>query len=649
MGSVKSLLIAIAAVALAACSSGGSDDSFGAGGGGPVGGGPTTGPTVASLTLLTSSPQMPSDGTADATITALVRDSNNNVMPDIAVVFSADSGSLVVNTQPAVTDDNGQLAATLSTASDPTNRTITVTALADTLQSTIAVDVIGTTLTLNGPGNLAQNDVATFNVVLADAGGVGIPNIDVTLASSNGNTLSDTTVTTGASGQASFTVTASAGGSDTLSADALNLTASQTLTVSNDAFAFTAPAADTEISLGASQSTTVNWQQNGAAVVGQSVSFSTTRGTVTPSSINTDAAGNATVSVTAQNAGPAVITATNSGGTSTQLNVEFVATTPDSLELQADPFTVAPGEQSAITAIVRDPTGNLVKNTIVSFQLTDVTGGSLSVAQAITDSQGRAQTFYTASSTTSASNGVVVTGTVQSAPTVNDTVAITVAQRELFVSIGTGNEIFEPNSAQFRKEFIVQVTDSQGNGVADVTVSTSVLSARYREGNLFLFPDAITPDHWAQNVTGICLDEDTNRNGVLDGAEDGLVLCNGVLDVGEDTNNNGILDRGEDTNGSCRIEAGNISTAVVQGGAGGGTFQTDGDGFGLVDVFWPQDHSLWVEVTLEAKTSVQGTEFAESLTFVLPALASDLTAVDATPPGVTSPFGLDGDCSTYDP
>ena len=644
MRTVRSLLIAMAAVALAACSTGGSDKTLGGGGGGGAGT-PTT-PTIATLTLLTSSPQMPSDGTADATVTALVRDSNNNVVADVAVVFSADSGSLVTPT-PAITDPNGQLATTLSTASDPTNRTITVTAIADTLQATITVDVIGTNLTLNGPGNLALNDTGSYNVVLTDAGGNGIPNVDVTLASSNSNTLSASTVTTGASGQGSFDVTAATGGSDTLTADALMINASLALVVSNDAFAFTAPAANTEVNLGASQSVTVNWQQNGANVVGQQVTFSTTRGTVTPASINTDGAGNATVSVTAQNAGPAVVTATNAGGTSTQLDVEFVATVPDMLELQADPFTIAPGEQTSITAIVRDPTGNLVKNTVVSFQLQDVTGGSLSVAQAVTDSQGRAQTFYTASSTTSASNGVIVTGTVQSAPAVNDTVALTVAQRELFISIGTGNEIFEPNSAQFRKEFVIQVTDSQGNGVEDVSVSISVLSQRYFEGFLYLFPDAITPDHWAVQYTGTCQDEDTNRNGVLDGAEDGLVLCNGVLDAGEDANNNGVLDFGEDTNGSCRIEAGNIATAVVQGG--GGTFQTDGDGFGLIDVFYPQEFNVWVEVTLEAKTSVQGTEFAESTTFTLPGLGDDFNNVSNTPPGPTSPFGVDGSCTTFDP
>ena len=116
-----SLLLLTIAAFLTACGS--SDDTL-SGGLGP-GGQPVA--AIGSLTLLTSSPQIPSDGANDATITALVRDSNNNVMESVPVVFTADSGSLVV-TQPAITDPAGQLTATLSTAGNTTNRTITVTA-----------------------------------------------------------------------------------------------------------------------------------------------------------------------------------------------------------------------------------------------------------------------------------------------------------------------------------------------------------------------------------------------------------------------------------------------------------------------------------------------------------------------------------------
>ena len=193
--------------------------------------------------------------------------------------------------------------------------------------------------------------------------------------------------------------------------------------------------------------------------------------------------------------------------------------------------------------------------------------------------------------------------------------ALTVAQREVFISIGTGNSIFEPNSAQYRVEFAIQVTDSQGNGVEGVTVQAGILSNAYLKG--FWFYDSLA-GAWVQNVTaGPCADEDVNRNGVLDA--------------------------GEDNNASGRIEAGNIATAVAQS-TGSGTFTTDAAGFGIVDVFYPQDHARWVHVTLQATTSVQGTEFAEASNFILSINGEDVDEEAEAPPGVISPFGQSASC-----
>jgi len=372
-------------------------------------------------------------------------------------------------------------------------------------------------------------------------------------------------------------VTASAPGLDTLTATALGLTATQDMNVSDDSFALTAPLAGDEIVLNtiAQIDLTWTWTIAGVPQAGQLISFGSTRGTLSALVAATNAAGIATVTITSTNAGPAVITATNAAGTSTSVQVEFVADTPDSIDVQANPFTLGPGEQSAITAVVRDAANNLVKNAVVLFDLQDVTGGQLSAPSAVTDSQGRAQTFYTASSTTSANGGVVITGTVQSNPLINNSVALTVAKRELFISIGTGNSIFEPNTAQYRVEFAIQ-------------------------------------------VRGPCADEDVNRNG--------------VLDAGEDFNNSG------------RIEAGNIATVVAQNGSGG-NFVTDAAGFGIVDVIYAQDHARWVEVTLEATTSVQGTEFAKASNFVLPINGDDVDSENEAPPGVISPFGSSASCA----
>lgn len=621
MHTLKSFMLTAAALALAACGGGGDDTLVGAGPGTGPGGQPPA--QVASLTVLTSSPQIPSDDTADATITALVRDSNNNVMPDISVLFTATSGSLVVS-QPAVTDANGVVTATLSTAGDPTNRAITVTGMTGTVQSAVTVNVVGTTLTLNGPTSLPLGDTGDYNVVLASADGSGIANRQVTVTSARANGISQTPVTTDAQGQASFRLTGSNAGVDTVTVSALGIEAAQDVNVSSDQFAFTAPAAGTEIALGSNATVTVSWLQNGAPVADQPINFATTRGTLSAGMVNTDASGNATVTVTANNAGPAVLTATNAQNTSIQRNVEFVATTPATLELQADPFTVATNDQSAITAIVRDPNGNLVKNRVVNFVLTDSTGGSLSVAQATTNSQGRAQTFYNASNTTSAVDGVRIDATVQGTA-VTDFVTLTVAQRQVFISIGTGNTIEEPEDSQYSKEWVIQVTDAQGNGVSDVDVSVSVLSVRYWDGTrVWLDP----PGVWATRVgsealpAAGCPDEDVNRNG--------------VLDPGEAQNNN------------TQIEAGNKATVVAQNG-GGSTATTDANGFALIDVFYPQEYAYWLEVTLEARTSVQGTEFAESTTFILPGLANDFADENNAPPGLASPFGTDGNCATAPP
>ncbi len=613
MRKLSTLLMLFMGLALGACSSGGTDDAFSGGGSGGPGGTPDE-PQPASVTVLTSSPQLQSAGVNDVTITALVRDAQNRVMEGVPVVFSSTSGLLVVN--EVVTQANGTATASLGTAGDPTNRTITVTADVNGLLGSVDVNVVGTTLTLQGPASLAQGDTATYSIVLTDSGGDGIANETVDVTSANGNTLAAASLTTDSLGQAQVDLTASAAGQDTLSASALGITTDRVLTVSDDSFVITAPAAGTQVPLNTPQTVTVNWTVGGAPQAGQTINFSTTRGTLSAPSAVTDASGNASVDVQAASAGGAVVTATNPQQTSTQVSLQFVATTAASIEVQASPFTVAPSAQSAITAIVRDAAGNLVANKIVDFSLDDITGGSLSAGAATTSAQGRATISYTAGSVTSASNGVTITATVQDTPAVTGTVSLTVAELELFISLGTGNEIFEPNSAQYRKEWVVQVTDSQGAGVSGVTVQLRIQSDAYYKGG-WGFDQVL--NRWVRAQTaGPCADEDVNRNG--------------VLDPGEDFNNNG------------RIEAGNIATVAAQS-TGNGTFVTDQSGFGIIDVFYPQEYATWVDVALTAQATVQGTETTESLFFNLPISADDVRDQGSSPPGNPSPFGISNSCA----
>lgn len=637
---VLSLTVIMASLALAACGGGGGNTitSPPSDGGGPTPGGPT----VATVQLLASSTQLPSDKTGlnKVSLTALVRDSSNVVLEDIPVVFSANSGALTVTRN--TTDESGAALAELTNGLNPQNRTITVTAQAQNVSAQLVITVTGTTLAVTGPGALALGDTGSYTVVLRDANGVGIDGQSITLTSQNGNTLSSGSLTTGASGEVQVSLTAANGGNDTLTASALGLTATRAISVSSDSFVFTAPAAAAEIDIGASVPVSVQWTKAGAPQVGQSITFTSTRGTLGAGSAVTNGSGVATVNLSSTSAGPALLTATNPEGTSTTRSVEFVATEAASLILQASPFTLASGQQSTLTATLRDPNGNLVKNKVVEFVLTDVTGGSLSLASSVTDSQGRAQTFYTAGQTASQPNGVSITARVQENPLVEDTVALTVAQQALNISLGTGNDLFELGTATFAKEWVVIVTDSVGNAVANKEVQVSLSSLDYYKGELVI-PEG--GNAWARPAVA----PGTN---LLPGDFD-LVNPVTLRCANEDPANTGLLDPASDFNGNGRIEPGNIAAvAAVPAGAplnnpcasagSQGTaaqVTTNSQGLARVCVIYPQNYNLWLDVKIEAKASVTGTEFTRSQAFLLPALASDLSNTNASPPGVVSPFG----------
>jgi hypothetical protein len=121
----------------------------------------TVGTAQQTISVITSLPQIPSDGTKPATITALVRNAQNQFVSGVAVNFTATSGGLTVT--QATTDASGAATATLSAAGDQTNRTITVTATAGSESATVPVQVIGTTLTLTGPSSLVQGSQGTWH------------------------------------------------------------------------------------------------------------------------------------------------------------------------------------------------------------------------------------------------------------------------------------------------------------------------------------------------------------------------------------------------------------------------------------------------------------------------------------------------------
>jgi hypothetical protein len=430
----------------------------------------------------------------------------------------------------------------------------------------------------------------------------------VTLSSSAGNTLSATTVTTDSTGKKTFQLNAANSGTDTVSATALGMVAQQAVAVSNESFTFTQPAGNTKINLGAVQNVIVNWKSGGAPQAGKTINFTSTRGTLSASSATTNVSGDATVSISSTQSGPAVITATGTG-VSAQVQVNFVATTAASVILQASPSTVPTEGQSTLTAFVRDAANNLVEGVTVNFALDDITGGSLSVASAMTDGQGRAQTVYTATTTTSSKDGVKVTASTTGAT--SSTAALTVAGQTLFLSLGTGNTINIENSTQYSMDYAVQAIDTAGNPVQSARVTFDVVSLSYLKG-VRVWSGKV----WVATPSApVCQSEDLNGNGIFEPTED------------NDENNNGILEPG-------------LAAAVAPG-----SVTTDATGSGFVKVLYPKDHADWVQVRLTATTTVQGSQASTSSEFWLPVASNDVNSETKAPPGPVSPYGFAAACS----
>lgn len=173
-------------VLLTACGgSGGREPPSGDPGAPPgTGGG---GATASTITVTSSVPSLPSDGSATAEIKAIVRDATNNLIPGVAVTFATSSGGIAGS--PATSDANGEAIVTLSTAGDPTSRTITVTATAGALTNTVNVQVVagsGATTVQMGSGTGANFQPGMITVSSGTLSAGGSTSMQVVLQQSDG-------------------------------------------------------------------------------------------------------------------------------------------------------------------------------------------------------------------------------------------------------------------------------------------------------------------------------------------------------------------------------------------------------------------------------------------------------------------------------
>jgi hypothetical protein len=572
----------------------------------------------ATLELFANSIQLASSGSDDVELIALVKNDQSVLMEGVDVSFSAQTGSGVELqlTQPQ-TEADGTARAVLTSQNDASNRTVTITASAGSLSQTVDITITGTEVTINGASSVILNDSVDYTIRVQNSDGESILNQNVVLSAANG-TLSATTVNTGANGQATVRYSATTSGQDTITASALNASASFTIQVQQDEFNFVNLPTE-EVPLGDVQTITVQWRQDNNPVVGEDITFSASRGQITGSSTaTTDANGQASIDISSDNAGISSITATatdTSGAVlvSALTQIEFIATTPATIIADASPDILGPdGQTSTISAVVRDANGNLVKNSVVNFNVSDVSTGFVSPSQATTDSKGIATTVFTSGSVSS-NEDVVVTASVAEDEAISDDVLITVGARAFDIVIGTGNEIEQATPTSYLKRFAVFVSDSAGRPVSGVNLTASVNPTKFSEGGVY----------WR----GEWLFDSVNSN---------WVQANVTQCANEDINANGILDAGEDTNGDEQLTPGIVGTVTLTNNG-----VTDENGYAEIEYRYPENYARWYFAEISVFGQSTGSEAQATTTFLLSILADDISDENVSP--AANPFGV-GSC-----
>jgi hypothetical protein len=593
--------------------------------------------------MLTSAPNLPSDGKLTSTITVLVKDAGNRALADAVVDVTTKDSGVVLQQIGTKTGADGSVTAKV-TLTSKINRVVQVTANVGTLTSTIDIPVTGTTVAVNGPQSLTFGGTGDFSLAVKDSSGNAVPNSDVVVKSSAGNTVSPATVKTDANGQAKFQVNVTKNGTDTVSATSAGGSASVAIAVAATQLSLTGIATAEEVIVNATKSIGVLMTNNGAPVIGRTLRLTATRGTiVTPGgggTVTTDSSGRATFTITSPNAGQSSVRVTDatSGGAATS-SIDFISTTPAVVKIQAAKPVLAAnaigssGSTSDLIASVKDSFGNPVKGVVVDFSaVSDPSNGRIDPPSAVTDVAGNASVAFIAGPTVTGPDQVELRATVAGTSVPESKAKLTVASRQVSIRLGTGNRIASPDVTKYSFPWTAVVVDSSGAPIQNANVTVQVVPVGYYKGEWFK-PQAPATGGWQR----IAFETDADGKYVTT-AGGSLKEVVPAYCVSEDSNpQDGTLQTTEDLNGNGKLDPGNVATSDVEPAGK----LTGVNGFVDFNILYAKSFAEFARIRIDLRVKVDGTESLVSQIFTLPISADDalLPAPPSIPGSSDGPFG----------
>ena len=539
-----------------------------------------TGATIGSIQVIADPTSISADGQSTSEITATVKTPQNQVVPDVEVTFTTSRGAI---TSPHTTDASGKAVATLTSEkfNDPS---VLVTAACQGVEGTVLVSFTGLSLTAEAdPTSILAGESSTITATLKDASGNPINGATLTFSTDKGTLDPAIPQQTNASGQAVVTLTSATSGIATVTVTGSGATA--TVTINFTRYLFTLSADPTTIRVGEASVITATLLDNGAPKAGETVSFSSTLGTLSNYTGVTNALGKTTTTLTAgTQSGIAVIDglvtiATDTPPTELSADTQVVITGGNATKivLSADPEVIATNTGVAtLTAYVYDGNDQPAPGQEIYFRINQGPGGGeyLGASVKITNSFGVATVQFYAGGLASSFEGVEIEANTQADFGGTFSLAtLTIAGPVANIGVGMDLHTVQPEGGDLTVDITGIATDVGGNPVADGTIVTFTVQAiKFDEDRAY--DQEINCWDSSQNPLVPCppvgtpgygftwFSDDVNQDGEMYGCNN--ITCQfGPMSTTEDVNHNGILDPGEDKNDNGVIDP--IQGTVIDG------------------------------------------------------------------------------------
>lgn len=377
---------------------------------------------------------------------------------------------------------------------------------------------------------------------------------------------------------------------------------------------------------------------------GQKITLSSSLNNFTPISATTNASGQYELTYTATNAGSDVITASAAGASPLSPPTIQVGTgvlpnpsaTPRTFTFQVLPPVVdanlsGNANRSALVVRVFGDQGVPVQNAQVTFRI--AAGGqfgALGTTQVVlTDGTGTATTDFIPGPASTAQDQVILCATVAGGTATPSNPragclgtesggALTVRASAVSVVVAPSGMIIVPDNLTYRYQFVVQVASVGGAPVSNALLSVESLDhPRY---------------YWGQLVPGA-------QSWVF--GPGSPVICKN-----EDGNRNDVLDPGEDVNGTQQLEPRRPVNVYFLNGNN----RTDSRGQAIIEITYPKQFGLWLDLDLSVRALVGGSEGrASTKQYPLLVATAELNDVENRPAFADSPFGPFGTTASCTP